>query len=305
MRKFSFIAIISAALAIAAVPYCSSAQDFAGPLLTPDRDVANPKEAWWDDAWWDQGQLPVPANHKVVTRQVSYMNGDVEVPAVVLRPDDDKRYPAVLFQHGRAGWDDLILRHARRVAARGFIVLAPDVYTARFLDPRPIEHDYATETDVAAGVDYLLTLDDVSTTRACLYSHTRGGYYTLKAATTHGRQDTAAACYVSFYPHWQDPNAPEAEQVYRFAPEVEQLTIPALVFIGEYEQYQRKRGIESAVKNARAKGRDAILITYPGVGRGFDFRPPSVRTIADDLASKDALLRASDFMNRNLRPFTK
>lgn len=300
MRTRLFIASVVAAVTLTGALQGASAQDFVGPLLTPDREVANPKDAWWDDAWWDKGQLPQVQNHTVVTRAVSYANGDVEVPATVLRPDDDKRYPAVLFQHGRAGWNDLIERHARRVAARGFVVLAPDVYTARFLDPRPIEHLYETETDVAAGLDYLLALDDVSTTKACTYSHTRGGYYTLKAATTHGRQDDALACYVSFYPHWQDPNAPEAEQVYRFAPEVEDMTVPALVFIGEYEQYQRKRGIESAIKNARDKGRDMTLITYPGVGRGFDFRPPQVRTIADDLAAKDAVVRAAAFMRKHL-----
>ena len=32
------------------------------------------------------------------------------------------------------------------------------------------------------------------------------------------------------------------------------------------------------------------------VGRGFDFRPPNVRTLADDMASKDAMMRASMFI---------
>ena len=290
-------------LAVWAVP--APAQDFAGGLLTPDRGIANPKSTWWDDAWWDDGQLPPVQNHPVVERNVSYMNGDVEVPALVLRPDDNKHYPAVLFQHGRAGWIDLIQRHARRLAARGFVVLAPDVYAARFIDPRPIAHDYKTETDVAAGLDYLLSLPDVSTTRACFYSHTRGGYYTLKAAVTHKRQDDAVGCYVSYYPHLQDPNAPEPDQVYRFASEAEQLRVPALIFIGEYEQYQRKRVIEGAVKAMKAHGADATLITYPGVGRGFDFRPDNVRTIADDLASKDAVVRAASFIRNHLGPFAK
>lgn len=297
--------LLACTVAFSAMAKPASAQDFAGYHLTPDRDVANPRAAWWDDAWWDAGQLPEVRNHKVVTRNVTYMNGDVEVPATVLRPDDDKRYPAVLFQHGRAGWMDLIERHARRVAARGFVVLAPDVYAARFLDPRPIEHDYATETDVAAGLDYLLSLPDVSTDKACTYSHTRGGYYTLKVATTHKRQGEQVACYVSYYPHMQDPNAPEADQVYRYAHEAEQLRIPTLIFIGEYEQYQRKRGIESAVKAMVRHGTDATLITYPGVGRGFDFRPPNVRTIADDLAAKDAVARAARFMRGHLQSSEK
>lgn len=294
---------LSVTLTVFAMPVL--AQDFAQGQLTPDREVANPKSAWWDDAWWDSGQLPEVQNHRVVERSVTYMNGDVEVPAVLLRPNDEKQYPAVLFQHGRAGWMDLVRLHARRLAARGFIVLAPDVYAARFVDPRPIEHDYVTETDVAAGLDYLLALPDVSTSRACFYSHTRGGYYTLKASVTHKRQDDAVGCYVSYYPHLQDPNAAEPDQVYRYASEAEQLRVPALIFIGEYEQYQRKRVIESAVKAMQGQGRDATLITYPGVGRGFDFRPANIRTIADDLASKDAVARAAAFIHAQLKPFEK
>lgn len=260
---------------------------------------------WWEQDWWDKGTLPQPENHSVVERSVTYMNGDIEVPATVFRPQAPGRYPAVLFQHGRAGAIDLIMRHARRVAARGFVVLAPDVYAARFIDPRPIRHDYVTEGDVNAGLDALLALPDVSTKRACLYSHTRGGYYTLKVAVTFKRQDDAAACYVSYYPHMQDPNAAEPEQVYRYAPEADGLTLPTLIFIGEWEQYQRRRGIETAVRAMRALGREVTLITYPGVGRGFDFRPENVRTFADDLASKDAVQRAARFMRRTLKEFKK
>ncbi|MFC1673730.1 dienelactone hydrolase family protein [Pseudomonadota bacterium] len=299
------IAPLLIAALCSAVSFNANAQDFVGGLLTPDRGVANPKSAWWDDAWWEDGALPQVANHKVVERSVNYMNGDVEVPAIVLRPDDDKTYPAVLFQHGRAGWNEWIHRHARRLAARGFVVLAPDVYAARFIDMHPIEHLPVTETDVAVGLDYLLALPDVSTKRACLYSHTRGGYYTLKVATTHKRQDDAVACYVSFYPHMQDPNAAEPDQVYRYATEADQLRVPVLIFIGEYEQYQRKRSIETAVSEMVRKGKDATLITYPGVGRGFDFRPPHVRTIADDLASKDAVARAGRFLREHLGPYAK
>ena len=162
-----------------------------------------------------------------------------------------------------------------------------------------------TEGDIGAGLDYLLALPDVSTTRACLASHTRGGYYTLRSAVTQGRQGKQAACYVSYYPHWQDPRAGEADQVYRYAAEVDQLDIPALVMIGEYEQYQRRRSIESGIAALKSKGRDVRLIVYPGVGRGFDFRPPPVRTFADDLAAKDGVQRAATFITRHLAPHAK
>lgn len=255
---------------------------------------------WWDDHWWNDGLIETPENFAIESSWTSYMSGDVEVSSLVLRPANDEKYPAVLFVHGRRGLDDLVKRHARRLAARGFVVLAPDIYGAHFLGTHPIQHDYALEKDVDAAVDVLLERSDISTDKACLYSHTRGGYYTLKVATTFNRQDKHIACYVSYYPHLQDPNAPEPLQVYGYAPEIEQLTLPTLVFIGDEEQYQRRRVIETSIKVMQDKGRNARLIIYPGVGRGFDFRPKNVRTFADDLASKDSIQRSAKFMRDHL-----
>ncbi len=255
---------------------------------------------WWDDAWWDEGRLETPENHAVRVEQVSYPSDDVEVPAWLFRPETPGDHPPVLFLHGRRGLDDLTLRLPRRLAARGFVVLAPDLWSARFIEKMPIGHDPVGELDAARGLDALLALPGVRGDRACVVSHTRGGYLALMALVKHARQARGAACYVGYYPHWQDPNAPEPMQVYRYAPEVEQLAVPTLVFIGEHEQYQRLRPIVEGVDALRAKGRDARLIVYPGVGRGFDFRPPSVRTFADDLAAKDAAQRTARFIRRHL-----
>ena len=258
------------------------------------------KELWWSEAWWNEGVIEAPRNYDVAVEKHNYESDGVTIPAMLARPKQAGKFPAVLFQHGRRGLDELIRRHVKRLAARGFVVLAPDIYQAHFIGSHPIEHDYDLEKDVNRGVDALLARKDISSDRACLYSHTRGGYYTLKVATTFGRQKSEVACYVSYYPHLQDPNAPEPLQVYGYAKEVDELEIPVLVFIGEDEQYQRRRVIESSLESLQKDGKPARLIIYPGVGRGFDFRPESVRTFADDLASKDAIQRAADFMRRHL-----
>ena len=44
----------------------------------------------------------------------------------------------------------------------------------------------------------------------------------------------------------------------------------------------------------------ARVVVYPGVGRGFDFRPRQVRTLADDLAARDSLARAAAFIRAHL-----
>jgi carboxymethylenebutenolidase len=232
--------------------------------------------------------------------QTHYQSGDVEVPAFVFRPDVPGQYPPVLFQHGRRGLDELTLLLPRRLAARGFVVLAPDLWSARFIEKMPIAHDPASEGDVARGIEALLALPDIRGDRACVVSHTRGGYLALMALVKHAKQAREVACYVSYYPHWQDPNAAEPMQVYRYASEVDELAVPVLLFLGEHEQYQRLRPILEGVETLRERGRDARVIVYPGVGRGFDFRPPNVRTLADDLAAKDAARRTELFIRAHL-----
>lgn len=288
------------ALAVLALVLGGTPGTAAGAGYEPMDNPVGPEAWWWDSAWWEQGRIAPPENHAVTTRWTEYDHGDISVPAMIARPDDDHRYPAVLYLHGRRGLDDLIQLQVRRLAARGLVVLAPDLFSGRFIEKLPIGHDYAVEGDAAAALSVLLALPDVSTTRACVASQTRGGYYSLKAATTHGGQHAGMACYVAWYPHLQDPNAPEPMQVYRYAPEVDQLAIPVLIFIGAEEQYQRRRSIETAVQSLQAAGRDARLVVYPGVGRGFDFRPPEVRTLADDLAARHALGEAARFIRRHL-----
>jgi carboxymethylenebutenolidase len=167
--------------------------------------------------------------------------------------------------------------------------------------PFPIEHDTIYDQHVAKGIDVLLQRDDIVGNKACTVSHTRGGYMTLKALVTHNQQAEKVACYVSYYPHWQDPNAPEVKQIYQYAPQINELNLPTLIFVGEHDQYQRIRPILAGIDVLKGNGVDAELIIYPGVGRGFDFRPAHVRTFADDLATKDANQRTAAFVRQHLK----
>ena len=254
---------------------------------------------WWDEAWWTQGTLPVPSNYDVTTSEITYQSGEAEIPAYVFRPTKPGKYFPVLFQHGRRGLDELTSLVPKRLAARGFVVLAPDVWSGRFFEAYPLEHQYLSEKDVAKGIDVLLKQPNIRGNQACVVSHTRGGYLVLKALVTHKKQQRVS-CYVSFYPHWQDPNKPEPMQVYQYAPEINDLTVPVMVFFGEHEQYQRLRPIMEGINTLKEKGRNPQLIIYPGVGRGFDFRSPQVRTLADDMASKDAVQRTELFIRHHL-----
>ncbi|MEX2199137.1 MAG: dienelactone hydrolase family protein [Burkholderiales bacterium] len=290
----SFKCAVVALLTI--LPLSTAAQ----PPWTSTQYPQDKDKAWWDDAWWERGRMPVPANHEVATREAAYRSGDVEVPVEIHAPKSTGKAPVVVFLHGRRGIDPVTRLAPLRLAARGFTVVAPDLYAGRFIAPYPIRHDEVLEEDAARAIDFALSLPEAKgQSKTCVVSHTRGGYYALKALVTKGRQGKTA-CYVSYYPHWQHPEAPEPEQVYRYAPEIDALTVPVLVFIGEHEQYQRARPILAGIELLQKKKRDARVIVYPGVGRAFDFRPREVRTFADDLAAQDALRRAAEFIRRHL-----
>jgi carboxymethylenebutenolidase len=263
---------------------------------TTQRFPQDEERWWWDADWWQHGRMPVAANHAVRSRAAAYRNGDTEIPTEIFSPVESGAFPVVVFLHGRRGLDELTRLVPLRLAARGFTVVAPDLFSGRFIDKMPVRHDAALEDDAALAIDFALGLPEArGQAKTCVVSHTRGGYYALKALVTKKRQ-AKTACYVSYYPHWQHPEAPEAMQVYQYAAEVDALEIPVLVFLGEHEQYQRVRPILTGIDSLRAKKRDARVLVYPGVGRGFDFRPPEVRTLADDLAAQDSLARAAVFM---------
>ena len=196
------LALLSAAGADARDPWSST-------QYPQDRE-----KLWWDDAWWERGRIPAPRNFEVTERESVFRSGGAEVAASVFRPKEEGTFPVVLFLHGRRGVDELTRLVPLRLAARGFTVVAPDLYGARFMGNYPLAHDYAIEDDAAAAIDHALTLPEArGQSKICVVSHTRGGYYALKALVTKKRQQRAA-CYVSYYPHWQDPNAPEPAQVY-------------------------------------------------------------------------------------------
>jgi carboxymethylenebutenolidase len=109
------------------------------------------------------------------------------------------------------------------------------------------------------------------------------------------------AAVVGYYPHLVNPNAPEPVQVHRYMPELERLTVPALLMVGERDHQLRRELVVRAGQRLRELGRPVEVVVYPGAQRGFDFRRND-RTVGDDLARDDALRRTAEFLHRVLAP---
>jgi carboxymethylenebutenolidase len=200
------------------------------------------------------------AAQPVSVRAVEYKSGDLDIPAVVATPRSGGPHPGVIFIHGRSGWHDRLKAEAVRLAERGFVVLAPDYHTARFIPENPIAHDPATETDVELGLDYLKGLREVRPGPVGAVGISRGGYH----AALLGARRPEIGAIVGYYPHLVSPNAPEPDQVYRYMPEVERWRAPALLMVGDKDHQLRRELVVRVGERLRQRGIDVELVVYPG-----------------------------------------
>jgi carboxymethylenebutenolidase len=238
--------------------------------------------------------LPAFATAQAI-ESLTLRNQDVEVPAELARPAGAGPFPPLLFIHARRGYEEEERAHVRELAEQGFLVLAPDWQKGRLIDRWPVAHDPATEGDVEAALDALLARPEACKGPAGIVGVSRGPYYALRLAAKRP-QDVAAI--VSYYGHFQNPNAPEPEQLYSFAPEVARIQAPVLMLIGS-EDFEVRR-----LSNARAfyalweRGVPVELQMYPLARRAFDFRRDA--TPEEKTATRHARQRVRDWLIRHM-----
>lgn len=229
-------------------------------------------------------------------RDVIYRNKDVEIAAKLYLPPGAGPHPAVLFVHGRRGWDGEADAQVRRIVAHGLAVVAPDYHSPRFIVAWPETHDPETEKDVELALDALKKIPEVRADRVCVVGISRGGYHAVLLAA----RRKEVACIVTYYGHMVNPNAPEPWQVYRYAPEVDRITVPVLFIVGEEEFEVRRMGIRRAYYALLRRGVPVDIVMYPHARRAFDFRADQREE--EKLATQDAARRAAAFIKQVLAP---
>jgi len=193
-----------------------------------------------------------------------------DVPVEIAQPTGKGPFPPVLFIHAKRGYDGDERAHVRELAAQGFLVVAPDWQSGRFIERWPAAHNPETELDVEAGLDYLKSLPQACKGKVGVVGLSRGPYYSIRLAAKRG-QDIAAI--VSYYGHMQNPNAPEPEQLFSIAPEIAQINTPMLFLIGEQDYELRRMSGGRAFYALLERGIPVEYQVYPMARRAFDFRP--------------------------------
>ncbi|HJT76501.1 MAG TPA: alpha/beta fold hydrolase, partial [Gemmataceae bacterium] len=143
---------------------------------------------------------PAPTG-RLLESVVSYPSGKDTVQGFVYRPAEPGAFPAVVLVHGDFGLTHAVEDQAVRLARRGYVVLAVDLYRgkapadlmeAHILSRLPDDQALA---DVRAAVDYLTGRDDVRGDRVGILGWDMGGGYALDAALQDGRLRAVVTCY--------------------------------------------------------------------------------------------------------------
>lgn len=239
--------------------------------------------------------LPILAAAQEVERR-TVRNGGVEVPVEFVRPPGTGPFPPLLYVHARRGYEEEDRTHARELARDGFLVAAPDWQSGRLIDRWPVPHDPATEGDVEAALDALLQRADACKGPVGIVGISRGPYYALRLAAKRPRD---VAAIVSYYGHFQNPNAAEPLQIYSIAPEVQQISAPVLMLIGEQDFEVRRLSNARAFYALWERGVPVELQMYPMARRAFDFRRDA--SPEEKIATRHARQRAREWLIRHMK----
>lgn len=226
----------------------------------------------------------------------SVSTGKYDVPVEVATPARPGPHAPVLYIHARRGLEDEDRAHMRELAAQGFLVLAPDWQKANMIERWPDRHYPESEDDVEAGLNALLARKDVCKGAVGVVGISRGPYFALRLAAKRP-QDIAAI--VSYYGHFQNPNAPEPQQLFSIAPEVNRIRAPVLMLIGDADFELRRIVNGRAFYALYERGVPVEVQMYPMARRAFDFRRDA--TPEERIATRHARERAREWLVRHMK----
>jgi carboxymethylenebutenolidase len=221
-----------------------------------------------------------------------FKSGDLTIPAYISRPPKKKSAPAVLVIHEVFGLNDHIKNVADRIAAQGYVALAPNFF-ARASEPPPkddtdmqalrraassVKQEDANR-DMQAALDFLKADKGVKKKFASI-GFCMGGGYSYQLATH--TKDLAGA--VIFYGRTPVDLVP-------------QVSSPILAHFGgkDTSLMQTEPAWEEAMRKA---GKTLDVKVYPEAGHGFfnDTRP----TAYNAEAAADAWQRVLKFFRERL-----
>src|SRR6516165_1359333 len=149
--------------------------------------------------------LAVPAlaaETKVKTSEIKFKSGDEEIKGFLAEPEGKGPFPAIVVIQEWWGLTDWIKDNAKRLAAQGYVTLAPDLYRGKVTDDpavagqllKGLPQDRALR-DLKAAVDTLAARDNVQKDKIGSIGWCMGGGFSLQLALADDRIKACVMCY--------------------------------------------------------------------------------------------------------------
>jgi carboxymethylenebutenolidase len=200
--------------------------------------------------------------------------------------------PGVIVIQEWWGLDDHIADIVDRLAAEGFVALAPDLFggkvahdtdeAGKFMEELPAEQ---AATDLAGAVDYLLADDDVTSSKVGAVGFCMGGGFVLQLAAQQGDKIGAA---VAFYGVGQ--GVPDQ---YRG------VTAPVQGHYGETDEFYPVDQARAQEQQIREQSQADVEFFYYPAGHAFHNDKDPIGTYNGD-AAKQAWGRTLEFLHAKL-----
>lgn len=143
-----------------------------------------------------------PVLAEVKTKDITFQSGDERINGFLAEPEGKGPFPAIVVIQEWWGLSDWIKDNAKRLAAQGYVCLAPDLYRGKVTDDRAaaaqllngLPRDRALR-DLKAAVDTLTDMANVNKKKIGSIGWCMGGGYSLELALADPRVHACAMCY--------------------------------------------------------------------------------------------------------------
>jgi carboxymethylenebutenolidase len=235
--------------------------------------------------------LAASARGDVKTQDVTIKSGDEEIKGFLAEPDGKGPYPAVVVIQEWWGLTDWIKDNAKRLAAQGYVCLAPDLYRGKVADTPPVAMqlmkglppDRAVR-DLKAAAATLAQRDNVRKDRIGSIGWCMGGGLSLQLAL---HDPNIKACVICYGRLVTDPS------------KLEPLNAPVLGIFGGKDRGIPPKSVhdfEAAMKEAGKKVEHAYIYE----DSGHCYKRPAPNPSYKEQDAKDAWQRIEQFFAKTL-----
>jgi carboxymethylenebutenolidase len=238
---------------------------------------------------------PAVARAQVQTKEITIKSGNDAFKAFVAMPEGNGPFPGVVVIQEWWGLNDWIKDNAKRLAAKGFVAIAPDLYHGQVTDDPKVAGQLAkglpkdrAMSDLKATVDTLTAMSNVKKDRIGSIGWCMGGALSLQLALRDERVKSCVMCYGS---------------VVTDADKLKTLHATVLGIFGEDDKGIPATGVRMFEEALKTSGKSVEKINiYKGAGHGF-MRPsngPNPNMEYREAQANDAWMQIEAFLTKTL-----